>query len=134
MTGRLSLATLMTAIAPERAVSGDDEAEDPPETPQQRLDALHGHRAANVTPLSLQAASKLLCTRTLSSFDAAVVTRRRRRVTFFAFPSGGAPTGASRHLRLALCDDRGPAPKTQTSPTAQTARTAAHLRAGRRPR
>ena len=28
----------------------------------------------------------------------AVVTRRRRRVTSFAFPSGGAPTGASLHL------------------------------------
>ena len=41
---------------------------------------------------------------TLSSLDAAVVTRRRRRVsTSFAFPSGGAPTGASLHLdRLPL--------------------------------
>ena len=36
------------------------------------------------------------------SLDAAVVTRRRRRVTSFAFPSGGAPTGASLHLRLPL--------------------------------
>ncbi len=47
----------------------------------------------------------MLCATTLSSLDAAVVTRRRRRVTSFAFPSGGAPIGASRHLRLALCDD-----------------------------
>ena len=30
-----------------------------------------------------------------SLLDAVVVTRRRRRVTSFAFPSGGAPTGAS---------------------------------------
>jgi hypothetical protein len=37
-----------------------------------------------------------------SSLDATVVTRRRRRVTSFAFPSGGAPTGASLHLRLPL--------------------------------
>ena len=65
----------------------------------------HGHREATVTPQSLQAAGKLLCATTLSSLDAAVVTRRRRRVTSFAFPSGGAPIGASRHLRLALCDD-----------------------------
>ena len=62
----------------------------------------HGHRAATVTPESLQAAGKLLCATTLSSLDAAVVTRRRRRVTSFAFPSGGAPTGASLHLRLPL--------------------------------
>jgi hypothetical protein len=65
----------------------------------------HGPRAATVTPQSPQAAGKLLCATTLSSLDAAVVTRRRRRVTSFAFPSGGAPIGASRHLRLALCDD-----------------------------
>ena len=62
----------------------------------------HGHRAATVTPESLQAAGKLPCATTLSSLDAAVVTRRRRRVTSFAFPSGGAPTGASLHLRLPL--------------------------------
>jgi hypothetical protein len=61
----------------------------------------HGHRAATVTPESLQAAGKLPCATTLSSLDAAVVTRRRRRVTF-AFPSGGAPAGASLHLRLPL--------------------------------
>ena len=43
-----------------------------------------------------QAAGKLPCATTLSSLDAAVVTRRRRRVTSFAFPSGGgAPAGAS---------------------------------------
>ena len=58
---------------------------------------------------SLQAAGKLPCATTLSSLDAAVVTRRRRRVTSFAFPSGGAPTGASLHLdRLALSNDGGP--------------------------
>ncbi len=62
----------------------------------------HGHRAATVTPESLQAAGKLPCATTLSSLDAAVVTRRRRRVTSFAFPSRGAPTGASLHLRLPL--------------------------------
>ena len=63
----------------------------------------HGHRSATVTPESLQAAGKLPCATTLSSLDAAVVTRRRRRVTSFAFPSGGAPTGASLHLdRLPL--------------------------------
>ena len=50
-----------------------------------------------------QTAGKLPCTTTLSSLDAAVVTRRRRRETSFAFPSGGgAPTGASLHLRLPL--------------------------------
>jgi len=39
----LSLATLMsslTPVSPERAVSDDDDADNPPETPQQRLDAL----------------------------------------------------------------------------------------------
>ena len=65
----------------------------------------HGHRSATVTPESLQAAGKLPCATTLSSLDAAVVTR----VTSFAFPSGGAPTGASLHLeRLALSNDGGP--------------------------
>ena len=61
-----------------------------------------GHRAATVTTESLQAAGKLPCATTLSSLDAAVVTRRRHRVTYFAFPSGGAPAGASLHLRLPL--------------------------------
>jgi len=55
----------------------------------------HGHRAATVTPESLQAAAKLPCATTLSSLDAAVVTRRRHRVTSFAFPSGG---GANRRV------------------------------------
>ena len=69
----------------------------------------HGHRSATVTPESLQAAGKLPCATTLSSLDAAVVTRRRRRVTSFAFPSGGAPTGASLHLdRLPVSNDGGP--------------------------
>ena len=61
-----------------------------------------GHHAATVTTESLQAAGKLPCATTLSSLDAAVVTRRRHRVTSFAFPSGGAPAGASLHLRLPL--------------------------------
>ena len=61
-----------------------------------------GHHAATVTTESLQAAGNLLCATTLSSLDAAVVTRRRHRVTSFAFPSGGAPAGASLHLRLPL--------------------------------
>ena len=37
-----------------------------------------------------EAAGKLLCATTLSSFDAAIVTRRRRLMTSFAFPSGRA--------------------------------------------
>ena len=49
-----------------------------------------------------EAAGKLRCATTLSSFDAAIVTRRRRRMTSFAFPSGGAPMGASLHLRRPL--------------------------------
>jgi len=73
--------------------------------------AIAGTRARAVTmatvrppslPESLQAAGNLLCATTLSSLDAAVVTRRRHRVTYFAFPSGGAPAGASLHLRLPL--------------------------------
>ena len=73
--------------------------------------AIAGTRARAVTmatvrppslPESLQAAGNLLCATTLSSLDAAVVTRRRHRVTSFAFPSGGAPAGASLHLRLPL--------------------------------
>ena len=43
---------------------------------------LHGPQAAGKLPCT--------CTTTLSSLDAAVVTRRRRRETSFAFPSGGA--------------------------------------------
>ena len=75
------------------------------------MHAIAGTRARAVTmatvrppslPESLQAAGNLLCATTLSSLDAAVVTRRRHRVTSFAFPSGGAPTGASLHLRLPL--------------------------------
>jgi len=49
-----------------------------------------------------EAAGELLCETTLSSLDAAIVTRRRRRMTSFAFPSGGAPTGASLLLRRPL--------------------------------
>ena len=92
----------------------------------------HGHRAATVTPESLQAAGKLPCATTLSSLDTAVVTRRRRRVTSFAFPSGGAPTGASLHLdRLPSASTAAPAPSrsTQTAPTAARAsRLFAHVR------
>ena len=51
---------------------------------------------------SNKAAGKLPVATTLSLLDTVVVTRRRRRVTSFAFPSGGAPTGASLHLRLPL--------------------------------
>ena len=43
---------------------------------------LHGPQAAGKLPCT--------CTTTLSSLDAADVTRRRRRETSFAFPSGGA--------------------------------------------
>ena len=49
-----------------------------------------------------EAAGKLLCATTLPSLDAAIVTRRWRRMTSFAFPSGGAPMGASLHLRRPL--------------------------------
>ena len=72
-----------------------------------------------------KATGKLPVATTLSLLDTVVVTRRRRRVTSFAFPSGRAPTGASLHLRLPLrrrrpgaeyadciygtdCDDCGP--------------------------
>ena len=63
--------------------------------------AHHGRRRYMREPLQ--------CATTLSSLDAAVVTRRRHRVTSFAFPSGGAPAGASLHLRLpqSLCDEHG---------------------------
>ena len=91
----------------------------------------HGHRATTVTPESLQAApGKLPCATTLSSLDAAAVARRRRRVTSFAFPSGGAPTGASLHLdRLPSATTAAPAPSTQTAPTAARAsRLFAHVR------
>ena len=112
----------------------------------------HGHRAATVTPESLQAAGKLPCATTLSSLDAAVVTRRRRRVTSFAFPSGGAPAGASLHLRLPLrrrrpgaeyadciyCADCGPksrsVPRRATGLPTPVATTAAPARSSARPR
>ena len=120
----------------------------------------HGHRAATVTPESLQAAGKLPCATTLSSLDAAVVTRRRHRVTSFAFPSGGAPAGASLHLRLPLrrrrpgaeyadciygtdCADCGPrfpppppicAPRRATGLPTPIATTAAPARSSARPR
>ena len=42
---------------------------------------------------SNKAAGKLPVATTLSLLDTVVVTRRRRRVTAVAFPSGGAPTG-----------------------------------------
>ena len=51
----------------------------------------------------------------------------RRRVTSFAFPSEGAPTGASLHLRLPQSNDGGPAPSTQTASTAPTAARASRL-------
>jgi hypothetical protein len=44
---------------------------------------------------SNQAAGKLPVATTSSLLDTVVVTRRRCRVTSFAFPSGGALTGAS---------------------------------------
>ena len=112
----------------------------------------HGHRSATVTPESLQAAGKLPCATTLSSLDAAVVTRRRRRVTSFAFPSGGAPAGASLHLRLPLrrrrpgaeyadciyCADCGPksrsVPRRATGLPTPVATTAAPARSSARPR
>ena len=96
------------------------------------------HLVATVRPPSLlkpesrsrRLALKLPCATTLSSLDAAVVTRRRRRVTSFAFPSGGAPTGASLHLdRLPLQRRRPRAPSMQTAPTAARAsRLFAHVR------
>jgi hypothetical protein len=73
---------------------------------------------------AVEAAGELLCETTLSSLDAAIVTRRRRRMTSFAFPSG-ARQRARLYTSDALCDDGGPAPSTQTAPTAPTARTAA---------
>jgi len=78
----------------------------------------------------------VLCATTLSSLDAAVVTRRRRRMTSFAFPSGGRAIGrvSTPPSSDALCDDGGQAPSTQTAPTAPTARTAARACRGRRPR
>ena len=63
----------------------------------------HGHRSATVTPESHHSRRLASCRAPRQChLDAAVVTRRRRRVTSFAFPSGGAPTGASLHLRLPL--------------------------------
>jgi hypothetical protein len=131
--------------------------------------AIAGTRARAVTmatvrppslPESLQAAGNLLCATTLSSLDAAVVTRRRHRVTYFAFPSGGAPAGASLHLRLPLrrrrpgaeyadciygtdCADCGPrfpppppicAPRRATGLQTPIATTAAPARSSARPR
>ena len=130
--------------------------------------AIAGTRARAVTmatvrppslPESLQAAGNLLCATTLSSLDAAVVTRRRHRVTYFAFPSGGAPAGASLHLRLPLrrrpgveyadciygtdCADCGPrfpppppicAPRRATGLPTPIATTAAPARSSARPR
>jgi len=58
-----------------------------------------------------QAAGKLPCATTLSSLDAAVVTRRRRRETSFAFPSGGVANGHVLYNSDALCDDGGPGAK-----------------------
>jgi hypothetical protein len=48
----------------------------------------------------------VLCATTLSSLDAAVVTRRRRRMTSFAFPSGGRAIGrvSTPPSSDALCD------------------------------
>ena len=54
-----------------------------------------------------QAAGKLPCATTLSSLDAAVVTRRRRRVTSFAF-NPGARQRARLYTSDSLCDDGGP--------------------------
>ena len=97
---------------PTRAPAGRSRLTDARHSRHARSRSHHGHRSATVTPESLQAAGKLPCATTLSSLDAAavadaadaaVVTRRRRRVTSFAFPSGGAPTGASLHIdRLPL--------------------------------
>ena len=68
----------------------------------------HGPRAATVTPESLEAAGKLPCATTqLSSLNAAVVTRRRRRVTSFAFPSGSRQR-ARLYTSDSLCNDGGP--------------------------
>ena len=60
------------------------------------------------------------CTTTLSSLDAAVVTRRRRRETSFAFPSGGARQRARLYTSGPLCDDGGLGASTQTAPTSLT--------------
>ena len=50
-----------------------------------------------VTMLNVPIVERIICRAplTLSSLDAAVVTRRRHQVTSFALPSGGAPAGAS---------------------------------------
>jgi len=63
---------------------------------------LHYSLHVSAPPGGWQAAVRHDYATTLSSLDAAVVTRRRRRVTSFAFLSGGAPAGASLHLRLPL--------------------------------
>ena len=103
--------------------------------------AIAGTRAravtmATVRPPSLLNHSRRLascrgpCATTLSSLDAAVVTRRRRQVTSLAFPSGGARQRA----RLYTSNDSlstprptpspttaAPAPSMQTAPTAARA-------------
>ena len=63
-----------------------------------------------------QAAGKLPVATTLSSLDAAVVTRRRRRVTSFAFPSG-ARQRARLYTSDSLCDDGGRATSAGNAPT-----------------
>ena len=61
----------------------------------------HGHRSATVTPESHH--SRRLASCRAPRHCRLSTPRRRRRVTSFAFPSGGAPTGASLHLdRLPL--------------------------------
>ena len=96
--------------------------------------AIAGTRARAVTmatvrppslPESLQAAGNLLCATTLSSLDAAVVTRRRHRVTYFAFPSGGRASGCLSTPPTPSATTAAPAPSTQTASTAPTAPTAA---------
>ena len=86
--------------------------------------AIAGTRAravtmATVRPPSLLNHSRRLascrgpCATTLSSLDAAVVTRRRRQVTSFAFPSGGARQRA----RLYTSNDSLSTPRPTPSPT-----------------
>ena len=107
--GSWRLAWLLLVSAPVVAMPDDDQLSDlasvqilsHPHLAQIRSRSHQWPPRATV-PEPLQAAGKLPCATTLSSLDAAVVTRRRRRVTSFAFPSGGAPTGASLHLRLPL--------------------------------
>ena len=101
---------LLLVSAPVVAMPDDDQLSDlasvqirsHPHLAQIRSRSHQWPPRATVPPEPLQAAGKLPCATTLSSLDAAVVTRRRHRVTSFAFPSGGAPAGASLHLRLPL--------------------------------